>query len=297
MRFHQLDLNLLIYLDALLCDKSVSKAAARVNITQPAMSEALSRLREFFGDELLVHIAGRQMILTPLAQSLESPVREILLQAQSIVETTSDFVPAMSTRKFTVETSEYVFDVLFREVLVRLSREAPGVRIDLRPSGLHSADHIKRAEVDLLVVPDNYLADGFPHELIFEDLLTCIVWSGNRLVGSEISFEQYMSSGHVFRRDGAYENWFESRFGRDRKVEITVLDFRMACAAIQGTQRIAAVYLRHARMYEKQYSLRLLKAPVDFPPLKEYIQWHPYQNRDPGLAWFRNLIKSVAAES
>jgi DNA-binding transcriptional LysR family regulator len=287
----------LIYLDALLCERSVSRAAARVNITQPAMSDALSRLREFFKDELLVNIARRDSILTALGQALVDPVRESLLQAQSVFTTTSDFIPAKSNRRLIVETSDYVYDVLFRKVMARLYSEAPGLRIfQKRSSIIDSPHHIKRAEVDLLIAPKRFLDEDLPHELLFDDLLTCVVWSGNKLVGDEISFDQFITLNHVCYIDSTFNQWFESHFGRNRNVEVCVPGFPAIFPAVQGTQRIACVYLKHARMYRKQFSLRLVDPPFKFPPVKEYIQWHPYQNRDAGLVWLRNLVKSVASE-
>jgi LysR family transcriptional regulator, nod-box dependent transcriptional activator len=296
VRFHQFDLNLLIYLDALLCEKSVSKAAARVNITQPAMSDALARLRVFFKDELLVNIARRDNILTELGQALVNPVREILLQTQSIFTATAEFVPEKSTRKFLVETSDYVYDILLRRVITRLYSVAPGVKVLLSRSGFDSPHHIKRAEVDLVIAPERFLADDLPRELLFADSLTCVVWSGNRLVGDKITFDQFMSMGHVCWLDSAFNQWFANHFGKSRNVEVYVLGFPAIFPAIHKTQRIASVYMQHAKMYKKQYSLRLIDTPFRFPPVKEYIQWHPFQERDAGLIWLRKLIHSVISE-
>jgi len=299
MRFHQFDLNLLVYLDALLSEMSVSKAAARVSITQPATSEALARLREYFKDDLLVHVAGRSMILTPLAQSLINPVREILLRAQSVAAARMDFVPAKSDRKISIMASDYVFDVILKKVLVCLYCEAPGVRLEVRRHAMDGREQIKRSDLDLLVGPLGYISEELPFERLFEDPLTCVVWSGNKLVGEKISFEQYMDPGHICSiTEGhipVYDEWFRERFGSKRKVEVAAPDHGYALRGIEGTNRIATVPRRHARMYARQFSLRLLDPPIEFPPLTEYLQWHRHQERDPGLVWFRNLIKTVAA--
>src|SRR5208283_1496442 len=119
---HDFDLNLLIYLDALICEQSVTKAAALVHITQPSMSLALTRLRNHFRDELLVSI-GRNMVLTPLAQSLAAPVRELVLKAQLVSATVGQFEPAVSTRKFTVAASDYAIEILLNTILAGMAQE------------------------------------------------------------------------------------------------------------------------------------------------------------------------------
>jgi LysR family nod box-dependent transcriptional activator len=299
MRFHEFDLNLLVYLDSLLAEGSVSKAAERVGITQPAMSEALARLREYFKDELLVQVAGRSMVLTPLAHSLVGPVREILLRAHSVAAATPAFDPAKSDRKFIVMASDYAFDVLVRRVLIQLRNDAPGIRLEVRRLPVDPREHIQRAEVDLVVSPVSRLSEEHPSERLFEDPITCVVWSRNQLVGESVSLERYLEMGHVCarwdRHMPEHERWFLNRFGGSLRVEVVVPDFGAAVRAIEGTDRIAAVHERHARMYAKQFSLRLVKPPVDFPPLTEYLQWHRHQDQDPGLLWLRSLIASVAA--
>jgi DNA-binding transcriptional LysR family regulator len=106
--------------------------------------------------------------------------------------------------------------------------------------------------------------------------------------------------GHVCRNlDGniaEYDRWFMAHFGMKRRVEILVPDFGMVLRALEGTNRIATAHLRHARMYAKQFSLRLVRPPVEFPPLTELLQWHQHQDRDPGLVWLRSCLRAVAAE-
>jgi LysR family nod box-dependent transcriptional activator len=301
MRFHQFDLNLLVYLEALLAEKSVSKAAASVFISQSAMSLALSRLRQHFGDDLLVQVAGRKMVLTPLAESLAEPVRDILLQMQSVATATVDFDPSKSSRKFTIMASDYAVDVLLKRVVTQLFQKAPGIRIAVRRLVTTSSEEMKRPEVDLLIAPGSAVSEDLPSEPLWEDTMTCIVWSRNHAVGAEISLEQYVKMGHVCNMmDGHtppdHERWFLNTFGSTRKVEVVVPDFGMVCQMIEGTNRIATVHLRQAKLYAKQFSLRLVKPPVEYPRFIELVQWHRHQERDSALLWLRGFLKSVAAE-
>jgi DNA-binding transcriptional LysR family regulator len=300
MRLNNLDLNLLIYLDALLTEQSVSRAARRVFITQPSMSDALARLRDYFQDKLLVQV-GKAMVPTPVAQSLIQPVRNILIQIQSVVSSTRDFDPAQSNRKITIMVADYTVDVLLNQVTPRLWREAPGIQIEYVALRSDFQEQFDRGVLDLLIVPQTYMSDEHPRELLYREQFTCAVWSGNRMVGETISFEEYKSMGHVCVNLGewrtpTYEQWFMERYGKVRRIEVVVPSFGMALQQIPGTLRITTCHLRHAQMYEKRYSLRLLKPPVSIPPLKQCIQWHKYRDRDPALIWFRSLLRQAASE-
>jgi LysR family transcriptional regulator, nod-box dependent transcriptional activator len=297
MRLHEFDLNLLLYLDALLAEQGVSKAAVRVHISQPAMSLSLLRLRKLFGDELLVSVIGRKMVLTPLAQSLISPVREAILKIQSIPMTIPAFDPATSTRKFSIMASGYATDVLLNRLMSSLSLDAPGIRVELRRLTSDDRQQIRRADLDLLIAPKKMMFEELPTEKLWQDEPVCIVWSKNSLVGKEISVGQYARMGHVcVMLDGhtpcQLDMSFLDQFGT-RRVEVVVPEMSMIPRAIEGTQRIAVVYSRLAQLYAKQCSLRLVKPPTDFPPLSECMQWHPLEDLDPELAWFRKYVRGA----
>ncbi len=143
MHFEQLDLNLLVALDALLTERSITAAGVRVHLTQSAMSGALSRLREFFNDELLTQV-GRKMVPTPLGESLAEPVRQILLQVRATINTKPGFDPATSARHFSVMMSDYVDTVLMSEVLRRAEAVAPRVRFNLVSNDARQSHRVPR---------------------------------------------------------------------------------------------------------------------------------------------------------
>jgi len=299
-RVKNLDLNLLVYLDALLDSKSISRAAERVFLSQSAMSNALGRLRDYFEDDLLVQV-GRRMVPTALAQSLVEPVRDVLIQVRSIASATVDFDPAKSNRKITIMTSDYITDVFLNKVISRIWKLAPNIHIELPPLHSDFVEDFERGRLDLLITPEHFLAEGHPSEPLYEDTFTCAVWSHNPLVGDRISFDQYKKLGHVIVSLGewrtvTYEEWFLKRYGHVRNVELVVPSFAMALKFVTGTNRIITCHLRHALMYAKQYSLRLVKPPFDIPPLKERIQWHKHMDRDLALIWFRSQLRSAAEE-
>jgi LysR family nod box-dependent transcriptional activator len=297
MRLHEFDLNLLLHLDALLAEHGVSRAAARAHVSQPAMSLTLLRLRKLFADELLVSVTGRNMVLTPLAQSLIGPVREAIVKIRSIPMTIPAFDPATSTRRFSIMASGYATDVLLYRLLSCLSLDAPGIRVELRRLTSDDRQQIRRADLDLLIAPRKLMFKELPTETLWQDSPVCIVWSKNSNVGKELSVEQYAAMGHVCvmlegqtacQLDMSYLDQFGTR-----RVEVVVPEISMIPKAIEGTQRIAVVYSRLAQLFAKQCSLRLVKPPADIAPRSECMQWHPVEDLDPGLAWLRTYVRNA----
>lgn len=295
MRFHQFDLNLLVYLDALLTERSVSKAALRVHITQPSMSEALSRLRDYFADDLLVSVEGRRMVLTPAAQAMAAPIRSILLQVRAVSTTTKDFDPETSDRRFSIMSSDYVAEVLLKTVLPGLRQCAPGVQLQIHRLDMEDRRQILRAELDLLIAPEIVVFNQLPSEPLWKDSQVWLVWQQNQLVGETLSLEQYGEMGHVCTGMDYHIAEFLNLSGVARRAELTVPDICMAARAIEGTNLIATMPRRLAEIYAKPYALRLLEPALDFPPLCERVQWHTRQENDPGLIWLRNYIKAATA--
>jgi DNA-binding transcriptional LysR family regulator len=301
MQFRQLNLNLLIYLDALLAEKNVTRAASKIFLSQSAMSEALSQLREYFGDQLLISMAGKRTVLTPLAESLIIPVRDILLQIESLAMGTGNFQPSSPTRRLTIMASEYTTDVLLKKAVARLYKEAPGIQLEIRRLVPSCTEEIGRPELDLLIASGVSIRPDLPNEQLWEDTVVCVAWSKNHEVRDRIPMDKYLTTGHVsVRLDGnmasEYERWFENRFGKTLPVEVVVPEFSNVGQLIEGTNRIGTVPRRLAKVYAANYSLRLVEPPVEFPPFKEFIQWRKSQEKDSTLLWFRNFLKSLAAE-
>src|ERR1035438_2905149 len=142
-----LDLNLLVALDALFAEKSVSRAGERLHLSQSATSGALARLREVFHDQLLVPV-GRKMVLTPVAEALVEPVRDFLLQAEAILNNHPVFDPASSTRKFRLLMSDYVEIMLMTEALPRMEQFAPGIRFEFVSNFEGGFEALDRGEID-----------------------------------------------------------------------------------------------------------------------------------------------------
>src|SRR5437016_74829 len=145
MNLRDFDLNLLVALDALLTERNVTRAGNYLNLSQSATSGALARLRDFFQDELLVPV-GRRMVLTPLAEDLVKPVRDVLLQITGTIATKPRFDPARSDRHFSIAVSDYMTSVLMIDLLRDIKYQAPTVTFELRPVGGLAARDLDRGD-------------------------------------------------------------------------------------------------------------------------------------------------------
>jgi DNA-binding transcriptional LysR family regulator len=300
MRFNGLDLNLLVALDTLLAEGSVVRAAERMHLSQSAMSGALARLREHFGDELFV-LVGRKLVRTPLAEALAGPVRDILMRIDATMAQRPVFDPATSTRRFVIAASDYVIAALLERLQAHAWQLAPGVGFELLPvdAGL---EMLERGEIDLLMLPRQFAPVDHPSEDAFSDSYTCVVWDGNRAVGSTLSLKQYLAAGHVAAylgpgRPPTFEAWAMKRFGIERRIEVLTYNLASCARLVVGTGRIATVQTRLARRLAAANPLRLVPPPLAIPKVEMVMQWHRHKSLDPGLAWLRGLVHETAAEA
>lgn len=298
MRLDRFDLNLLVVLDALLEERNVTKASRRLHIGQSATSAALARLREHFGDELLVPV-GRGLALTPQAQCLVEPVRDALLRVRGAIARKPGFDP-QATRRFAVCASDYVTTVLLAQGVQRIAAQAPGVALDIRSPPKDLPGMFDRGAIDLLVMPEQYAARlDHPQARLFEDTQACLVWADHATVGSTLSFEQYMDLGHVAVRFGdersvAFEEWFLPRHGRQRRVECCVDNFSTLPLLVVGTQRVATLHRRLAACYARHLPLRLVEPPFEMPALVEVMVWPRHLDHDPAHGWLRQQLEVCA---
>lgn len=299
MRLDRFDLNLLVVLDALLEERNVTQASRRLHIGQSAASAALGRLRDYFGDELLVPV-GRQLVLTPLAQGLVEPVRDALLRARAAIARKPGFDPATAERRFVVCASDYATTVLLAQAVQRIAALAPGVAVDIRSPPKDVLEAFDRGAIDLLVLPQHYLARlAHPQATLFQDTQVCVVWSGHATVGETLSFDAYMHLGHVAVRLGdaqsmAFEEWFLPRYGRQRRVECCVDNFSTLPLLVVGTQRVVTVHRRLARHFAQYLPLRVIDAPFEMPPLVEVMAWPRHLAHDPAHVWLRGQVLDSA---
>lgn len=299
MRFKRLDLNLLVALDHMLRLRSISRAAEQMNMSQSAMSNALTRLRQYFDDPLLVQV-GRRLELTPRAEAMQDSVRDILVRVDAAISSEAEFNPAQSNREFSILLSDFTMQVLMPHVL-RLAYEAsPSIRFRLRPQQTFPYLEIDRGEADLLIAPKVFSSPDHPSMPLFEDEYCCLVWKGSRLADRPLSEEDFASAGHVrmVPSTGAisFEDQFLEKRGINRRIEVTGYSFTALPYLVLGTDRIATVHGLIAR--QAVAHLALVRQPLPFPwiTLDEVLQWHGHRSRDPGLVWLRGIFQKAVGE-
>lgn len=297
MRLNRLDLNLLIALDALLAERSITRAAERLKLTPSAVSSALGRLREYFDDELLVQI-GRKMEPTPRAQGLHDAVRDVLVRIESTIAAQPQFDPATCDRTFRIFLSDYSQFVLAPHLLALATEQRCSARFDFLPQVSDPQRNLERGEADLLVIPRGFLSPDHPDEVLYQEDFVCVVWRHSKLAQGELTFERYLAAEHVVMQPPggggiSFETWFVKRFGVARKVSVTTYAFGPMPALVCGTEYMATVHRRLARAFCASWPLVIKASPLQIEPMQQAVQWHRYRTQDPGLAWLRGLLRQA----
>jgi DNA-binding transcriptional LysR family regulator len=299
MRFKGLDLNLLVAFDALLRERSVSRAAEKLHITQPAMSAALGRLREFFGDELFIP-HGRRLHLTTLAQSLAPHIAELLGTAETMIETSTTFDPLTSQRSFRIVASDYITAVALVPLVARLEEISPNVRLDIFGTTDAAQRQLDEGLVDLLLTPREFAAEGHPAELLFTERHVVVGWAGNPLFDQGIDEEAFFASDHIAvafgtSRISSFADRHVDAMDRPRRIAVTSTSFTTVPWLLIGTMRLALLHERLVRSMRRYFPIRYAPVPFEFPLMEELIQYHSARVRDDGLAWIRKQLHEVVA--
>ncbi len=290
MRFERLDLNLLVALDALLDERSVSLAADRIFLSQSATSSALGRLREYFGDELLV-VKGRQMVLTARAEQLVEPVRAVLEQIRTTISVSPPFDPATCDRTIRIMASDYVTEVLLSPVFASVAEEAPLMRFEIQPMTEGPVDALERGFIDLLLTVDFGMTSDHPSQILFDDDYVVIGCANNPDLDGDMTKELFFSLGHVTCRFGkarvpAFDDWFMRRQKQQRRIEVVAPSFLSIPGLVAGSRRIATIHRRLANRIADNMPLIVRELPLAMPPIREGAQWHLSNNNDAVIRWF-----------
>nr|CAH04363.1 NodD1 regulatory protein [Ensifer sp. BR816] len=300
MRFKGLDLNLLVALDApLMTERNLTAAARRINLSQPAMSAAVARLRTYFDDELFT-MSGRELIPTPRAERLAPAVRETLLHVQLSIISWDPFNPAHSDRRFKIILSDYATLIFFDKIVERASREAPAVSFEFLPLADDYEELLRRGDIDLLILPEMFMSNAHPRAKLFDEVHVCVGCRTNEQLSEPLTFERYMSMGHVAVKFGnsrkpSIEEWYLLEHGLKRRVDVVVQGFNMIAPMVSGTQRIGTMPLRLAQHFARTIPLRIVEIPLPLPPFTEAVQWPALHNSDPASLWMREMLVQEAS--
>ncbi len=298
MRFKGLDLNLLGAFVLLMQERSVSGAARQLNLSQPAMSAALARMREFFQDDILV-MQGKRMYPTAFAEALYPKVRESLRGIETLIMTPSEFVPATAERTFRLIASDYMIAVLIVPLVARLATEAPGIRLELAAPDDESEAQIADGKADLLISPENFMMGDQPSELLFEESHVVVGWSSNPMMASAMTEEVLLAAGHVGVRIGsarapAFADRQMGIMSKTRRIEVETSSFMTIPLLLNGTNRLALIQERLARLVCSIYPLSWTALPFEFPQMREIVKYHRSRSNDGGLIWLRQQLHAIS---
>jgi DNA-binding transcriptional LysR family regulator len=292
MNLNSLDLNLLVALDALLKEANVSRAAMRIGLSQPAASHALARLREVFGDPLLVR-TGSRMELTPRAQALRGPLAQTLDQVRGLF-VRDEFEPASSERQFRLMMPDLAVELLMPPLMAKITQAAANVRIDVVPwrsSAIFTAEFART--IDLVISIGNAFG-GFHRQRLYIDSDALAVRRGHPAVARLKKRDAFLNARHVAviirgQNEDLIDRWLRP-LGIERKIALVVPGYIEALHVAARTDLVAFVPLRLIAALSKQLSLVSVTPPFD-PGIDEQFMFYPTRAQfDPGSIWLRNLM-------
>ncbi|MHC2336633.1 DNA-binding transcriptional LysR family regulator [Bradyrhizobium sp. USDA 4454] len=298
MNLNSLDLNLLVALDALLRDGSVSRAALRLNLSQPATSHALQRLRDLIGDPLLVR-NGARMELTPRAQALRSPLAQALDQVRTLF-VADDFDAARSERHFRLMMPDLAVELLMPPLMEKVTRLAPHVTIDVVPwrsSTIFTPDFART--IDLVISIGNSFK-GFHRQRLYTDIDALAVRRGHPAGAKLRKREAFLAARHVAviirgHNEDLIDTWLRAK-GIERRIALVVPGYIEALHVTARTDLVAFVPRRLIAALAKQLSLAIVTPPLD-PGIDEQHMFYPTRAQmDPGSIWLRKLMLETGRE-
>jgi DNA-binding transcriptional LysR family regulator len=297
MNVHDIDLNLLRVFDAVLREKGVTPAAARLGLTQPAVSNALARLRKLFGDALFVR-TPRGVDATPFARELAEPVRQALALLESALAHGPGFDPATSTRAFRFYMSDLGQIEFLPPLVERVQRDAPGVRLEAVALEVDDiADALAAGALDLAIGFLPGLGAPVRRQALFRDPYLCLMRADHPIAA--LTKKKFLEASHalVIYRGGhrVIEEALE-RAGLARRIALRVPHFTVVPMVLERTDLILTLPARVARVFERRGKLKALPPPVPIPHAEVAVHWHERFEPDPGNRWLRQQVIELFGE-
>jgi DNA-binding transcriptional LysR family regulator len=297
MDIRNVDLNLLVALDALLAERSVSRAALRLHLSQPATSALLARLREVFGDPLLLRSA-RGMLPTPRALELLGPVKQVLDEIDAIIQPRTAFDPDRAEHTFTLSASDYVEFALLPMLVDHLERKAPRVRLDVRPLDLQTvAKQMEIGEVDLCITGLLNAPPGLHERPLYTERIVSVVRSKHPGVGVSLTLDTFCRLEHIMvsvRGSGFSARIDEALavLGRKRHARLAVPHFLLVPEIVARSDMISALPERLALGYADK--LRIMEPPIKLEGFTVGQIWHERNQREPAQIWLREVMLNLS---
>ena len=307
-RLNRVDLNLLVYLDALLRERNVTQAAHSLGLSQPAMSNGLKRLREVFNDPLLIRTSDG-MTPTAKAEELEPQLREILTGVDRALQPTDEFIPARENRVVRLMASDYAESTLLPAVLHELREQAPGVTLDImNPSDVSFLD-VERGKVDLVINRFDQMPQSFHQITLWQDSFSCLLSPDNPIL-ENFTLDSYLAADHIWVSktgmgvgvgvnpdDVQRLGWFDSTLaslGKKRRIRVFTRHYQAAMTLAEQNDLIVTLPTRATHLKRDNPRVVVRDVPFDMPAMELKMAWSPLLQHNPGHRWIRQLITQVA---
>ena len=298
MKLVGIDANLLAALDALLREKSVTRAARRLGVGQPAVSHSLARLRMHFKDELLV-LKGRDYFLTDKGTQLASVVGSAMRALSDVFEATPSFDAATSSYRFVVACSDLFAVLVIPELLRTLKREAQNVEVELRAIVANSKESILEGGVDLALGVFEDLPVGINQQSLYEDPAVCVVRANHEQVGQRLTLETYAKLPHLEiapvadALSGLHIDRALAAIGQHRQVTVRLPYYLLAPHILEHTDHVATLSASGAEILTKMARLRVLEPPIELPTYKYSQIWQVNHDEDRAHIWLRERVARI----
>ncbi len=292
-----LDLNLLVVLEAIYGEGGVSRAGEKLNLTQPAISHALARLRLLFDDPLFVR-QGRALAPTPLTRGLIAPLRRSLGELYRLLSEAGRFDPRRSEARFTVAMRDPVELLVLPPVMSRIARASP--LVDLRSVQVARRNlevGLAAGALDLALDVPLPLGDSVRRERVAADRLVVVARKAHPAIRRGFGLDAYLAQAHVMvtsRRKGpGFEDLTLAERGLHRRVRLRCRNYVAAFRLVSETDLVLTMPERYAGVLNRGFGNRVLPLPVETPTLDLYLYWHEAVDQDPANLWLRNLLRGA----
>jgi len=294
MQLKQIDLNLLVVLDAICSEGGITPAAKKLHLTQPAISHALGRLRDVFGDPLFVR-DGQKLSPTPLARSLVEPLRRSLHGLESTLNQLQRFDPKTSVHRFTVGLRDLSEAIVLPPFLERVTKAAPGVDIGVGPVDRRNLEaDLKSGVLDVAVDILVPVSEHVRRRRVISDRLVVLMRKRHPLARKKIDLDTYIALEHVVAssrsRGYGLEDMELARIGLKRRVRLRCHHYYAACAVVDRTDLLLTMPEQYARTLNGWFEHRIVPLPFDVPPIDMYLYWHATADDDSANRWLRDQI-------
>ena len=310
MNLKSIDLNLLVYLDVLLRERNVTRAAESLGISQPAMSNGLRRLRELFSDPLLVRTSGG-MRPTERAEKLQAKVRKVVASIEKVVQPDRQFDATTANRVFRISVSDYSESTLLPHMLRRMRLEAPDVSLDiLTPSDVSYQD-LEQGSVDLVINRFDELPQSFHQRSIWRDGFSC-VFSRQNPIRDSFNLATYLKAGHVWVsktgmgigvgiEPGANQSlgWVDealAKLGKERRIRVFTRHYEAALRLANLRDLIITLPSKAANLLRDDPNIIIVPPPFEIPEFELTMAWSPLLQHNLAHQWMRRLIADVAGD-